>query len=343
MVADTYTSRIGCVLQGTGNNHNSWGTTLNAGLQVLDDAIAGNLDSAVTGGTLDLSGTPPPAAPSQARYSTLRFTGTLLSDQTVVLPNLHKIWLIANSTSGSFALLFKTTSGTAVDVPQGTFKFLVCNGSNGINRTDLYEVGEIKFVARASVPPGYVECDGTTRTRARDVSLFGAIGTTWGVGDGVTTFNLPNLKDTGRFIRTRSGSTSAGTYQSNQNAAHTHTGSVSSTGTSGGASADHTHNYSGTTGNDSPDHAHLITSPASNQPASGAAGTSYASAGGAPPAAFASGGATARHTHTFSGTTTGRSADHTHSLSVSGSFTTASSGGTEARPDCAIMIAVIRL
>ncbi len=341
MVADTYTTRIGAILQGTGNNNNSWGSNLNtSALQVLDDAIAGTLTSAVTGGTLDLSGSPPPAAPSQARYATLVFTGTLSSDQTVIVPNLPKYWNVYNATSGAFYLFIKTTSGTSCDIPQGVSKQIRCDGSNNIIRLDSSEIGMVAFFASSSPPLGWKECDGTTLPRLKNISLFAVIGTTWGVGDGVTTFNVPNMKDTGRFPRSRTNSVAAGTYQSNQNAAHTHTGSVTSTGTSGGHSNDHSHTFSGTTSGQSATHTHTYArfdTSVGGSPYSGPASTSGVGVGDN------TGAASNDHTHTYSGTTSGASASHTHSLSVSGNFTTASSGGTEARPEAAVMIACIRV
>lgn len=45
----------------------------------------------------------------------------------------------------------------------------------------------------ASIPAGWLLCDGAAVSRATYASLFAAIGTTYGVGDGATTFNLPNL------------------------------------------------------------------------------------------------------------------------------------------------------
>lgn len=44
------------------------------------------------------------------------------------------------------------------------------------------------------VPSGYLGCDGTAVSRTTYAPLFSAIGTTWGSGDGSTTFNLPNLQ-----------------------------------------------------------------------------------------------------------------------------------------------------
>jgi microcystin-dependent protein len=48
--------------------------------------------------------------------------------------------------------------------------------------------------AGSSAPSGYLLCDGTAVNRTTYATLFGIIGTTYGVGNGSTTFNLPNLK-----------------------------------------------------------------------------------------------------------------------------------------------------
>jgi hypothetical protein len=50
-----------------------------------------------------------------------------------------------------------------------------------------------------SPPFGFFECDGAAVSRTAYSDLFSAIGTTWGVGDGSTTFNLPDLQ--GAFLR----------------------------------------------------------------------------------------------------------------------------------------------
>jgi microcystin-dependent protein len=47
----------------------------------------------------------------------------------------------------------------------------------------------------ASVPSGFLECDGTAVSRTTYSALFAIVGTTYGSGDGSTTFNVPNLAD----------------------------------------------------------------------------------------------------------------------------------------------------
>ncbi len=47
----------------------------------------------------------------------------------------------------------------------------------------------------ASVPSGFLECNGAAVSRSTYSTLFGVIGTTYGTGDGSSTFNVPNLAD----------------------------------------------------------------------------------------------------------------------------------------------------
>jgi microcystin-dependent protein len=47
----------------------------------------------------------------------------------------------------------------------------------------------------SSIPNGFLECDGTAVSRSTYAALFAVIGTTYGAGNGSTTFNVPDLKD----------------------------------------------------------------------------------------------------------------------------------------------------
>ena len=55
--------------------------------------------------------------------------------------------------------------------------------------------GTVISVAMSTAPSGYLAADGSEVSRSTYAALFAAIGTTWGVGDGSTTFNLPNIVD----------------------------------------------------------------------------------------------------------------------------------------------------
>ena len=60
------------------------------------------------------------------------------------------------------------------------------------------EVGEIKPFAGSTIPTGWLLCDGSAVSRTTYSELFTVIGTTYGTGDGSTTFNLPDLRN--RFM-----------------------------------------------------------------------------------------------------------------------------------------------
>ncbi|WP_081862712.1 tail fiber protein [Chromobacterium haemolyticum] len=59
--------------------------------------------------------------------------------------------------------------------------------------------GLVAHFAMPYAPPGWLKCDGSPVSRSTYPALFAAIGTTYGAGDGSTTFSLPDLR--GEFIR----------------------------------------------------------------------------------------------------------------------------------------------
>lgn len=65
------------------------------------------------------------------------------------------------------------------------------------------------FAGRGDIPEGWLLCNGAAVSRTKFASLFKAIGTTYGAGDGTTTFNIPNI-ESGRFIESTLDSTQVG-------------------------------------------------------------------------------------------------------------------------------------
>jgi microcystin-dependent protein len=87
--------------------------------------------------------------------------------------------------------------------------------------------GAVMAYAMNSAPTGWLAADGAAVSRSEYARLFAAVGTTHGVGNGSTTFNLPDLR--GYFVRgsgTNSDGTAAGTFgakQADDFKSHTHT------------------------------------------------------------------------------------------------------------------------
>ena len=124
-----------------------------------------------------------------------------------------------------------------------------------------FPVGAITAYGGAVAPSGWLVCDGSALSRGTYAALFAVIGTTFGAGDGTTTFNLPDLR--GRFPLGKStsgtGSTLGGTGglidHVHSGPSHTHTvttGAPSATiavqSGAGTTVATDTHTHSATSG-----------------------------------------------------------------------------------------------
>ena len=82
-------------------------------------------------------------------------------------------------------------------------------------------IGAIMAYAAGSVPGGFLLCNGQTVSRTTYAALFTLIGVTFGGGDGVSTFNVPNLRN--QFIRGREPTTRAvGSTQASAFGTHNH-------------------------------------------------------------------------------------------------------------------------
>jgi microcystin-dependent protein len=141
---------------GTGNDSNTWGNNVNVSdFQIFEDAIANVFTSSATSGTVDLSGTPPPAGPSQARYWQLNFTGSLTGNLTVKVPNLTKEWFVNNSgIHNGFSLLMQTPSGSPVIIPFG-WQRIWCDGNNNINIWPYGSFQALAFAGPGAISPSY--------------------------------------------------------------------------------------------------------------------------------------------------------------------------------------------
>lgn len=61
------------------------------------------------------------------------------------------------------------------------------------------QCGDVKFWPTSSAPAGWLKANGAAVSRTTYAALFAVIGTTYGAGNGSTTFNLPDLR--GEFVR----------------------------------------------------------------------------------------------------------------------------------------------
>lgn len=113
--------------------------------------------------------------------------------------------LIGRSTAG-VGVMEEIIVGTGLTLAVGRLDATA--GSNNSN-----QIGIIVPYGNTTAPAGWILCDGSAVSRTTYAALFAVIGTTFGVGDGVTTFNVPDLRQ--RFVLGKAvagtGSTFAGT------------------------------------------------------------------------------------------------------------------------------------
>lgn len=120
-------------------------------------------------------------------------TGVLLCDTEAEL-------LTTAGTEGNKG--YATDTQKAYYYRSGSWQAVVEGGSES--------TGMLKMWAgkASTVPAGYLVCDGSAISRATYAALFTALGTIWGVGDGATTFNLPDGR--GGYLKGASAGADAG-------------------------------------------------------------------------------------------------------------------------------------
>lgn len=154
------------------------------------------------------------AAPETPTNTAFAPIGTVINYMGASPPNG---WILCNGASlsrSTYAALFAvlgTTFGQGSN-PGSTFAIPSFVGTTGIyiiRATDeavtvsaasnllAMPVGTMSLFAMTTVPGGWVRCDGQALSRTGYADLFSAISTTYGTGDGSTTFNVPNIPGSG--------------------------------------------------------------------------------------------------------------------------------------------------
>jgi microcystin-dependent protein len=136
------------------------------------------------------------------------------------------------------------TAGANISISSNTGSIVISStGGSGGSASTLteYNAGSIVYFAMNAAPTGFLAANGALVSRVAYPDLFAAIGTTYGAGDGSTTFKLPELR--GEFIRGWDAGRGIdvnrifGSWQADDMKSHTHSlavASIQSGGTVGG-------------------------------------------------------------------------------------------------------------
>ena len=283
-MSSTYSTNLALELIGTGDQAGNWGSTTNTNLGTLiEQAISGVVTQSMS--DTDQTITIPNGATGVARNMFIECTGALTAARNLIVPTNKKLYFISNATTGGFAITVKVSGQTGVSVPMGAKVILVMNTAGtdivvaenymvsptllnatltgtpvaptatvGTNTTQIATTafvqaaaltGEIKMWGVSSAPTGYLLCDGTAVSRTTYAALFAVYGTTFGSGNGTTTFNVPNFTNRmpigagGTYSLAATGGSATTTISSSNLPSHTHTFSA----TTGGMSANTTHQH----------------------------------------------------------------------------------------------------
>lgn len=219
-------------------------------------------------------------------------------------------------------------AGTRVWVQLYGKRVIILGASGG--GSDVYvPVGGIIEWPGASVPnSNWVIANGQALSRAAYASLFTVCGTTFGAGDGATTFNVPNYTSRvpagsgGTYARGATGGAATVSLSAGELPGHTHSFSGSLSGSSiselSTNSASHSHTYSDTTSDDGT-HQHGVGNQSTRSDIAGAGGNTAATTSSGQLTGAAGG-----HHHTFSGA----SSSDAHSHTISGGSVSGTVSGT---------------
>lgn len=161
-MADTQSANLQLTIQTPGGNSNTWGTLENANLNLIDAKFGSVTSLSTTGGTTTLSA-------GQEEVGVLLVTGVLVSDATIVFSGRGGTWLIKNSTTGAFAVTCKVSGQSGVAIAQGTgAQPIYCTGADidaGGAQSSATSIpagfGPVPYCG-TTAPTGWVRANGRT-------------------------------------------------------------------------------------------------------------------------------------------------------------------------------------
>jgi microcystin-dependent protein len=260
-------------LNSTGSS-NAFAVTPNRTIASLADGltIGFTANHSITGAaTLNVSGLG--ARPIVSSNGSALASGDIVSGQ--------KLQVVYRSATADFQVVGDRASGTSADMTARVFP-----------------VGGIIPWPTSTAPTGWLLAYGQAVSRTTYVELFAVYGTTYGSGDGSTTFNVPDYRGRVPFGKDDMGGSAASRLTSSFGPDGTTlgaTGGAQSTTLTEGNIPSHTHSFSATTSSNG-DHSHTY---GLNNPLNAAGGVSASIAAGSQFTTSTAGA----HTHTVSGTT----------------------------------------
>ena len=126
----------------------------------------------------------------------------IASTANTALASANSAVATANSASATAASANSTAASatTTANNALSTANSAVSTANSALSAAQsLNPAGMVIWVAQSTAPAGFLKANGNAVSRSTYAALFAVLGTSYGAGDGSTTFNLPDLR--GEFIR----------------------------------------------------------------------------------------------------------------------------------------------
>lgn len=121
---------------------------------------------------------------------------TFVTLDTAVLQDVGRVSDLASTADGKGANLIGVEDAET-DFTGGTVEEVLHELQDNIDAINITPTGVVTMWTTDAAPAGWLLCYGQAVSRETYAPLFAVIGDTFGVGDGSTTFNLPDMR--GRF------------------------------------------------------------------------------------------------------------------------------------------------
>lgn len=129
-MVSSYSNNFRFELIATGDQSGVWGITTNGTLGTLLEQALGGVGNILHDDTASITLTTLDGAVDQARNAVLVITGALTADRKVICPDIQKLYIIENATTGGFGVTLKTSGGTGPTIGNGRSALVYCDGTN---------------------------------------------------------------------------------------------------------------------------------------------------------------------------------------------------------------------
>jgi microcystin-dependent protein len=233
--------------------------TSDTSLYLKDDTVADAINNLYLANKITVTGAADPF-PRPTGLPTL-LHGDGVPEGLVYAPQ-GSVYLRRDGTQTNGGVLYLKTTGVTLNT--GWLDLAQASGA-----TAAIPPGTVSQFAGAAAPTGWLICDGTAINRSTYATLFAVIGTTYGAGDGSTTFNLPDLRGRVPVGYAAGGKTEVATLGNNDGLAenlrtisHHHTyrdpGTSDGTGAAGGSTGPVTTQHTSGDGDNTDKPAYLV-------------------------------------------------------------------------------------